>query len=608
MAELSEQSKVEDSQTVMSDETSKQRRSEIWFNDKAEPGETAVYLERYPTWGMTRGELQSGKPVIGIAQSGSELTPCNRIHLSLAARVKDGIRDAGGIPFEFPIHPIQESCRRPTAALDRNLAYLGLVEILVGYPFDGVVLTTACDKTTPACLMAAATVNMPAIVLSGGPMLDSYHNGKLAGSGMALWEARRQLAAGNITEDDLIDITLASAPSPGHCNTMGTALSMNSLAEALGMSLPGCATIPAPYGERGRMAYETGRRIVEMVKEDLTPSRVMTREAFENAIVVNSAIGGSTNCAPHIVAIARHMGVPVELQDFETVGHDIPLLANIQPAGEHLGEGFHRAGGIPAVMSELLRVGKVHGGALTVTGKTVAENHTGSRIHDTKIIRRYEEPVKEKAGFLVLSGNLFDSAIVKMSVISPDFRRRFLSTPGEEDCFTSRVIVFDGPEDYRRRIEDPALEIDETCMLVVRGTGPIGYPGAAEVVNMAPPGALVRKGFRMLPCMGDGRQSGTSDSPSILHASPESAAGGNLAILETGDRVKVDLKNRRVNLLVSDEEIARRRAALPSATLKNESPWQELYRANTGQLETGATLDFAVGYRDLRKTVPRHSH
>ncbi len=592
----------------MENETKFNRRSEIWFNDPAEPGETAVYLERYPTWGLTRGELQSGKPMIGIAQSGSELTPCNRIHLSLVDRVKDGIRDAGGIPFEFPMHPIQESCRRPTAALDRNLAYLGLVEILVGYPFDGVVLTTACDKTTPAALMAAATVNMPAIVLSGGPMIDSYYNGKLAGSGMALWEARRQLAAGNITESELIDITLASAPSPGHCNTMGTALSMNSLAEALGMSLPGCAAIPAPYGERGRMAYETGRRIVEMVKEDLTPSKVLTREAFENAIVANSAIGGSTNCAPHLVAIARHMGVDVSVQDFEDFGADIPLLANVQPAGEHLGEGFHRAGGVPAIMGELLGAGKLKGGALTVTGKTVAENYGSWKTLDEKVIRKFESPVKEKAGFLVLRGNLFDSAIVKMSVISPEFRARFLSTPGEENCFTSRVIVFDGPEDYRRRIEDPTLNIDEHCMLVVRGTGPIGYPGAAEVVNMAPPGALVRKGFKMLPCMGDGRQSGTSDSPSILHASPEAAAGGNLAILETGDLVKVDLKNRRVDLQVSDEEMARRRSLLEPAKLQNDSPWQQLFRAHVGQLETGACLDFAVGYRELRKTVPRHSH
>ena len=440
----------------MENETKFNRRSEIWFNDPAEPGETAVYLERYPTWGLTRGELQSGKPMIGIAQSGSELTPCNRIHLSLVDRVKDGIRDAGGIPFEFPMHPIQESCRRPTAALDRNLAYLGLVEILVGYPFDGVVLTTACDKTTPAALMAAATVNMPAIVLSGGPMIDSYYNGKLAGSGMALWEARRQLAAGNISESELIDITLASAPSPGHCNTMGTALSMNSLAEALGMSLPGCAAIPAPYGERGRMAYETGRRIVEMVKEDLTPSKVLTREAFENAIVANSAIGGSTNCAPHLVAIARHMGVDVEVQDFEDFGADIPLLANVQPAGEHLGEGFHRAGGVPAIMGELLGAGKLHGGALTISGKTVAENYGSWKTLDEKVIRKFETPLKEKAGFRVLRGNLFNSAIVKMSVVSPEFRARFLSKPGEENCFTSRVIVFDGPEDYRRRIEDPS--------------------------------------------------------------------------------------------------------------------------------------------------------
>ena len=586
----------------------KRRRSEIWFNDKAEPGETAVYLERYPTWGLTRGEMQAGRPVIGIAQSGSELTPCNRIHLALADRIKDGIRDAGGIAFEFPMHPIQESCRRPTAALDRNLAYLGLVEIMVGYPFDGVVLTTACDKTTPACLMAAATVNMPAIVLSGGPMIDSYFNGKLAGSGMALWEARRQLAAGNITDDELIEITMASSPSPGHCNTMGTALSMNSLAEALGMSLPGCAAIPAPYGERARYAYETGRRIVEMVNEDLTPSRILTRQAFENAIVLNTAIGGSTNCAPHITAIARHIGVDVSVQDWETVGYDIPLLANVQPAGEYLGEGFHRAGGVPAIMSELLRAGKVHGVAITVTGQTVAENYKSAKIQDSRVIRTYEDPVRKSAGFMVLRGNLFDSALIKSSVISADFRKRFLSAPGAEECFTARAIVFDGPEDYRRRIEDASLNIDEHCMLVVRGTGPLGYPGSAEVVNMTPPGELVRKGFRMLPCLGDGRQSGTSDSPSILHAAPESAAGGNLAILRTGDLVKVDLRNRRVDLQLTDDEIAQRRAQMQPAALHHDSPWQELYRANTGQLDTGACLDFAVGYRDLREIVPRHSH
>src|SRR5579864_1351022 len=592
----------------MADTNTKRRRSEIWFNDLAEPGETGVYIERYGNYGITRKELQSGRPVIGIAQSGGDLTPCNRIHVELSARVKDGIRDAGGIAFEFPTHPLQESCRRPTAALDRNLAYLGLVEILCGYPFDGVVLMTGCDKTTPACLMAAATVNLPAIVLSGGPMLNSYVNGKLAGSGMALWEARRLLAAGAIDADELLDRMAVGAPSAGHCNTMGTALSMNSLAEALGMSLPGCAAIPAPHAERAKIAYETGRRIAAMVDEDLTPSRILTRHAFENAIVVASAIGASTNCPPHLVAIARHMGVPLDVNDWETIGHDLPLLANIQPAGEFLGEDFHRAGGVPAIFGELIRAGRIHGEASTVTGKTVQQNYGASQSQDSKVIRPFNNPVKERAGFLVVSGNLFESALVKTSVISEDFRRRFLATPGSEDCFVSRVIVFEGPEDYRSRIEDPSLQIDETCMLVVRGAGPVAYPGSAEVVNMTPPGSLVSRGVRMLPCMGDGRQSGTSDTPSILNASPEAAAGGNLAILQTGDQVKVDLRHRRVDVLLSDQEIARRRADWKPPQIKNDSPWQQLYREHVGQLETGACLEFAVPYNDLRKVVPRHSH
>ena len=588
----------------------KRRRSEIWFNDLTEPGETAVYLERFHNYGITRQELQAGRPIIGIAQTGGDLTPCNRIHMSLVARVKDGIRDAGGIAFEFPLHPIQESCRRPTAGLDRNLAYLGLVEILCGYPLDGVVLMTGCDKTTPACLMAAATVNLPAIVLSGGPMLDSYVDGKLAGSGMALWEARRRLSGGEIDESQLLDIVCSttSVPSAGHCNSMGTALSMNSLAEALGMSLPGCAAIPAPYSERARMAFETGLRIVGMVNEDLTPERILTREAFDNAIMVCSAIGGSTNCPPHVNAIARHIGVPLDIQDWETVGHEIPLLVNVQPAGEYLGEAFHRAGGVPGVFSELLKAGKAHGEALTVTGKTVGENYADARVRDANVIRPYEQPLKKEAGFLVVSGNLFHSALVKTSVISADFRMRFLSQPGSEDCFVARVVVFDGPEDYRARIDDPALAVDETCMLVVRGAGPIAYPGSAEVVNMTPPGYLVKRGIRMLPCLGDGRQSGTSDTPSILNASPEAAAGGNLAILRTGDQVKVDLRNRRVDALITDEEIEARWAALEPVALKSDSPWQELFRAHVGQLETGACLEFAVKYRDLRKTVPRHSH
>jgi dihydroxy-acid dehydratase len=583
-------------------------RSDLWFNNREEPGEEAVYLERYSNYGLTRAELQSGRPFIGIAQSGNDLVPCNRIHMFLAERVKAGIRDAGGLPFEFPTHPIQETGKRPTAALDRNLAYLSLVEILAGYFLDGVVLTTGCDKTTPAALMAAATVNLPAIVLSNGPMLDGYVNGKLAGTGLVLWEARRQLAEGKITGEQLVDRVLEGIPSAGHCNSMGTALSMNSLAEALGMSLPGCATIPAPYADRGRMAYLTGHRIVEMVREDLTPSKILTREAFENAIVVNSAIGGSSNCPPHILAIARHAGVELELRDWERIGHKIHLLANLQPAGEFLGEAFHRAGGVKAIVGELLQAGKIRTQALTVTGRTIAENCQDARSLDTHVIRPYDRPLKENAGLLVVSGNLFSSALVKTSVISVDFRRRYLSEPGHEDVFVARAIVFDGPEEYRRRIEDPSLGVDEHSILVVRGAGPVGYPGSAEVVNMTPPGELIRQGVRMLPCMGDGRQSGTSDSPSILHVSPESAIGGNLAILKTGDSIKVDLKNGRVDVLLSDEEIEDRRRVLKPAKIVNDSPWQEFYRDNVGQLETGACLEFAVKYHDLRNVVPRHSH
>ena len=590
-------------------ERKRRLRSQAWFDDPDVPGEIAVYLERFHGSGITRKELQSGRPVIGIAQTGSDLVPCNRVHLELALRVKEGIRDGGGIPFEFPVHPLQETCRRPTAALDRNLAYLGLVEVLYGYPFDGVVLTTGCDKTTPACLMAAATVNMPAIVFSGGPMLDGYLNGKLAGTGLVLWEARRQLAAGRITGEQLIDQVVNNIPSAGHCNAMGTALSMNSLAEALGMCLPGSGSIPARYAERAEMAYKTGYRIVNMVREDLIPSRILTREAFENAIVVNSAIGGSSNCPPHITAIARHMGVPLDIHDWERAGKQVHLLANIQPAGEYLAEGYHRAGGVAAILGELIAAGKLHTGPLTVSGKTVGEVYGQCRSVNRDVIRSYDSPLKENAGLTVVRGNLFDSALLKTSVISAGFRRRYLSTPGAENMFTARAIVFDGPEDYRRRIEDPSLEIDAHCMLVIRGAGPIAFPGSAEVVNMTPPGYLVQQGTAMLPCMGDGRQSGTSDSPSILNASPEAAAGGGLAILETGDSVRIDLNTARVDVLLSEEEIARRYAALTDGLVpRSQSPWQELYRRYVGQLETGACLDFATEYHNLREVIPRHSH
>ncbi|QQP88242.1 dihydroxy-acid dehydratase family protein [Skermanella sp. TT6] len=585
-------------------------RSQAWFDDPSNPDMTALYIERYLNYGLTRQEIQSGRPIIGIAQTGSDLAPCNRHHIELATRVKDGIREAGGIPLEFPVHPIQETGKRPTAALDRTLSYLGLVEVLYGYPLDGVVLTTGCDKTTPAMLAGAATVNIPAIVLSGGPMLDGHYKGKLAGSGTVVWEARRLLAADKIGYDEFMDMVSSSAPSVGHCNTMGTALSMNSIAEALGMSLPGCAAIPGPYRERGQIAYLTGKRIVDMVREDLTPRKVMTREAFENAIVVASAIGASTNTPPHLISIARHVGVDLTLEDWQKFGHDVPLLVNCQPAGFYLGEAFHRAGGVPTVMKELIKAGRIHTGAPTVTGRPMGENVERAPDPDDDVIRPYGKPLMNDAGMLVMGGNLFDSAVMKTSVISPEFRKQYLSNPDDPDAFVGRAIVFDGPEEYHSRINDPSLDIDENCILFIRGCGTVGYPGSAEVVNMQPPDHLIKRGIVSLPTIGDGRQSGTSASPSILNASPEAAVGGGLALLKTGDKVRVDLRKRRVDLLASDEEIAARRAALKLPELKHQTPWQELYRGLVGQLSDGGCLEMAVKYQDIVHTsgMPRHSH
>ena len=583
-------------------------RSQLWFHDLGDPDSTAIHIERYMNFGITREELQSGSPIIGIAQSGSDLSPCNRVHLRLAERVQAGVRAAGGVPLEFPVHPIQETGKRPTAALDRNLAYLGLVEVLHGYPLDGVVLTTGCDKTTPSQLMAAATVNIPAIVLSGGPMLDGWYRGQLAGSGTILWEARKLYAAGEIDYEEFIEMVASSAKSDGHCNTMGTASTMNSLAEALGMSLPGCAAIPAPYKERGQIAYETGRRIVDLVRQDITPSKIMTREAFENAIVANSAIGGSTNAPIHINAIARHIGVPLAIDDWQEVGHRTPLLVNMQPAGEHLGEGYFRAGGLPAVMGELLRAGRLHSGAVTVNGRTIGENYAGRQSADHAVIRPFDDPLKEDAGFIVLRGNLFDAAIMKTSVIDETFRRRYLERPGQENVVEGRAIVFEGPEDYHHRINDPSLGVDESCFLVIRGCGPVGYPGSAEVVNMQPPDDLIKRGIRELPTIGDGRQSGTSGSPSILNASPESAVGGGLAILQTNDVIRVDLEVGTIDMLVPEEELRARRESLVPPELSNHTPWQEIYRSYVGQLADGGVFDVATKYQDVRRFLPRASH
>ena len=588
-------------------------RSQLWFDNPENPGMTALYLERYLNYGLTRKELQSGKPIIGIAQTGSDLSPCNRHHLELAKRVREGITAAGGVAFEFPCHPIQETGKRPTAALDRNLAYLSLVEVLYGYPLDGVVLMTGCDKTTPACLMAAATVNIPAIVLSGGPMLNGWWKGGRTGSGTIVWNARELRASGKIDYDEFMEIVASSAPSIGHCNTMGTASTMNALAEALGMSLPGCAAIPAPYKERGQIAYNTGVRAVEIVEQDLKPSDILTRKAFENAIIANSAIGGSTNAPIHINAIARHIGVKLSIQDWEKVGYDVPLLVNMQPAGEYLGEEYYRAGGLPAVMHELLKAKRIHADALTINGKTMGENVKRARSADANVIKPYSAPMKKKAGFKVFKGNLFDSAIMKTSVISDEFRQRFLSNPKDKNAFEGRAVVFEGPEDYHHRIDDPSLKIDEHTLLFMRGAGPIGYPGSAEVVNMQPPAALIKKGITSLPCIGDGRQSGTSGSPSILNASPEAAANGGIALLKTGDRVRIDLVRGTADILISKAELSRRRAAL----LKNggyhypesQTPWQEIQRGIVDQLADGMVLKPAVKYhRVAQKSMPRDNH
>ena len=589
-------------------------RSKAWFDNPANADMTALYLERYTNYGLTIEELQSGKPIIGIAQSGSDLVPCNRHHLQLAERVREGIREAGGIAMEFPLHPIQETGKRPTAALDRNLMYLSLVEVLYGYPIDGVVLTTGCDKTTPAQIMAAATVDIPAIVLSGGPMLNGWFKGERTGSGTIVWRAREMMARGEIDYKGFLELVASSAPSAGHCNTMGTATTMNSLAEALGMSLPGCAAIPGPYRERQQMAHATGKRIVEMVFEDLRPSDILTRAAFENAIVTNSAIGGSTNAPVHLVAIARHIGVELTSDDWENIGYDIPLLVNLQPAGEYLGEEFHRAGGVPAVVAELIAKGKIDKSAITANGKSLVENCEGKFSWDRNVIKAYDAPMKAQSGFLNLKGNLFDSAIMKTSVISEEFRTRYLSNPKDPNAFEGRAIVFDGPEDYHAKIDDPKLGIDENCMLFIRGVGPIGYPGGAEVVNMRAPDYLLKKGITALPCIGDGRQSGTSGSPSILNASPEAANNGGLALLRTGDRVRIDLAKRTADILISTDELAKRRKTLMDAGgykyPESQTPWQEIQRGIVDELSHGMVLKPAVKYQRIAATkgIPRDNH
>ncbi|WP_297730386.1 IlvD/Edd family dehydratase [uncultured Maricaulis sp.] len=592
----------------------KRLRSRAWFDNPENPDMTALYLERYLNYGLTLEELRSGKPIIGIAQTGSDIAPCNRHHIELAKRVREGIREAGGIALEFPVHPIQETGKRPTAGLDRNLAYMGLVELLYGYPLDGVVLTVGCDKTAPACLMAAATVDIPAIALSVGPMLNGWRQGKRIGSGSIIWQAREMMARGELDYEGFIELVATSAPSVGYCNTMGTASTMNCLTEALGMSLPGSAAIPAPYRERGQISYQTGKRIVDMVHEDLKPSDILTEDAFLNAIAINSALGGSTNAAVHLTALARHSGVDLPLKRWQEHGHKIPLMVNMQPAGAYLGEDFHQAGGVPAVAAQLMAQNLLREAAKTVNGQTIGENCRGAEIILPDVIWPFDAPLLKDAGFVVLSGNLFDSALMKTSVIAKAFRERYLSDPDDPNAFEGTVHVFDGPEDYHKRIDDPAEAIGDDGILVMRGSGPIGHPGAAEVVNMRPPNYLIKQGITVLPCIGDGRQSGTSGSPSILHASPEAAAGGNIALIKTGDRLRIDLNAATVDWLVPEEEIQARREALEASGgypyPASQTPWQELQRDTIGQLETGAALEPAVKYRRIIETFgnPRDNH
>ncbi|MFN5394682.1 MAG: IlvD/Edd family dehydratase [Planctomycetota bacterium] len=583
-------------------------RSQHWWDNPSNPGMTALYLERFLNYGMTLGELQAGRPIIGIAQSANDLAPCNRAHLQTVSRLCDGVRDAGGVPMVFPMHPIQESVRRPTAALDRNLAYIALVEILHGYPLDGVIFTTGCDKTTPAAMMAAVTTNLPSLIFNCGPMLNSYLDGELAGAGSIIWEARRRLSAGLIDQQKFMDLLSASAPSPGHCNVMGTALSMNCLAEAVGLALPATAAIPAPYRERAQAAHAAGKRIVEMVHEDLRPMKILSRESMLNAIRVNTALGGSTNCPPHFIAIARHAGIELSTQDWEDHGYRVPLLVNLQPAGTQLAEDFHRSGGLPTVMKELLQAGILNGSLMSCTGKTIAENIEKAQKPDNAIIRTIENPLKVDAGFLVLRGNLFDAALIKTSVISPEFRKQYLSDPADPNAFVVKAIVFDGPEDYHDRINQIQDQCDPNTLLVIRGCGTLGFPGSGEVVNMLPPDRWIQQGIGQLPTLGDGRQSGTSASPSILNASPEALALGGLAKLQTGDLVRIDLNARRVDAMVDPKEWERRENFSIEQTPETATPWQYLYRQNVGQLHTGGCLDFACSFRDVCNKVPRHNH
>jgi L-arabonate dehydrase len=574
--------------------SNKPYRSTAWFGHPDRDG----FLHR--SWMKNQGfpaDLFDGRPVIGICNTFSELTPCNAHFRDLAERVKRGVYEAGGFPLEFPVFSTGESNLRPTAMLFRNLASMDVEEAIRGNPIDGVVLMTGCDKTTPALLMGAASCDVPAIVLSGGPMLNGKYRGKDIGSGTDVWRFAEEVKAGEMSLEDFMDAEACMHRSPGHCMVMGTASTMNSMAEALGMSLPGCAAIPAVDSRRRVMAQVTGRRIVEMVKEDLRISKILKRENFLNAVRANGALGGSSNAVIHLSAIAgRVPGVQFGLDDWDRYGREVPTLVDIMPSGRFLMEDYYYAGGLPAVMRALGEHGLLDKDALTVTGQSMWANVKDAPNWNTEVIRGWDNPHTEHGGMVILRGNLApDGAVLKPSAATPALMKH-----------RGRAVVFESIEDYKAKIEDEALDVDETCMLVLKNCGPKGYPGMAEVGNMGLPPKVLRKGVRDMVRISDARMSGTAYGTVVLHVCPEAAAGGNLALVENGDIIELDVEARRLHLEVDEDELARRRAAWRAPEPAMKSGYQKLYVDHVMQASEGADLDFLRGCRGAG--IPRESH
>ncbi|MBM1817740.1 L-arabinonate dehydratase [Pseudosulfitobacter pseudonitzschiae] len=568
-------------------------RSQEWFG-----GDSRDHIY-HRSWMKNQGlpaDLFDGRPVIGICNTWSQLTPCNAHLRDLAERVKHGIYEAGGLPLEFPVFSTGESALRPTAMMYRNLAAMDVEEAIRANPLDGVVLLCGCDKTTPALLMGAASVDLPAIMVSGGPMMNGWFRGERVGSGTALWQMSEDIKAGKMTREDFLEAEQAMSRSPGSCNTMGTASSMASMVEALGMALSGNAAIPAVDSRRRVMSHVTGRRIVQMVKDDLKPSDVLTREAFQNAIRTNGAIGGSTNAVIHLMAIAGRVGIDLTLDDWDTFGRDVPTIVNLMPSGKYLMEEFFYAGGLPVVIKRLGEAGLLNRDALTVSGDTAWDQVKDAVNHNEDVIRPAGEPLAKQGGIAVLRGNLAPKgAVLKPSAASP----HLLTHRG-------RAVVFEDIDDYKARINDDDLDIDETCVMVLKMCGPRGYPGMSEVGNMGLPPKVLKKGITDMVRISDARMSGTAYGTVILHTSPEAAAGGPLAIVQDGDMIELDMPNRRLHLDVPDAEIARRLAAWENPVVPPASGYARLFHDHVQGADTGADFDFLVGCRG--NAVPRDSH